>query len=173
VSGQLQWQIITGQHLLWLRRHHRLGLSCESNTCKTLSNKNKTNIFKTTDSVTSFITYTPLRCKMSWRFRSSEMWCCVTGLHCDTLEIGQSPERFIESGFKCAHHHVSSWWCLHLITLKRSVYATDRKVCSTATHKASLAGQVKATVLDSEKYLAGLDAVRWQPHVYIYTAQCS
>jgi len=98
VSGQLQWQIITGQHLLWLRRHHRLGLSCESNTCKTLRNKNKTHIFKTTDCVTPFITYPPLRCKMSWRFRSSELWCCVIGLHCDTLEIGESPERFTESG---------------------------------------------------------------------------
>jgi hypothetical protein len=57
VSGQLQWQIITGQHFLWLRRHHRLGLSCEGKTCKILCNKNKTNILKTINCVTSFITY--------------------------------------------------------------------------------------------------------------------
>jgi len=53
------------------------------------------------------------------------------------------------------------------------VYATDPMGCSTATHKASLAGQVKAGVLDTEKYLAGPDAVRWQTHVHIYTAQRS
>jgi len=27
----------------------------------------------------------------------------------------------VKSGFKCAHRHDSSWWCLHLITLKWSV----------------------------------------------------
>jgi hypothetical protein len=69
----------------------------------------------------------------------------------------------VKSGFKFARHD-SSWWYLHLITLKWSVYATDPDSCSTATHKASFAGQVKARVLDTEKHLAGLDAVRWQPH---------
>jgi hypothetical protein len=51
------------------------------------------------------------------------------------------------------------------MTLKWSVYATDPEGSGTATHKASLAEQVKTRVLDAEKHLAGLDAVRWQPHV--------